>query len=388
MKVVYFDCFSGISGDMIVGSFLDSGVPLEFLKEEINKLPLPHLELEAQKVSKKGISATKFNVKIPEEHVHRGLSEIKEIINGSSLSEFIKSKSVAIFTRLAEAEGRIHDKPADEIHFHEVGALDAIVDIVGATACLQHLKVEKVYASKIKVGSGTVECAHGILPVPVPAVLELLKGVPILTEDAGTEIVTPTGAAILSTLCSSYGLIPEMVLESTGYGAGSKDLPTPNILRVLIGEAKEEEKGLSHEEIYQIETNIDDMNPQFYGYVMGKLFEAGALDVYLTPIIMKKSRPATMLTALCFEKELQTLAEIIIAETSSIGVRFKRIDRLKASRKIEKIQTKYGEVRLKIAEVNGEIISRTPEYEDCVKLSLDNKIPLKRIYAEIYKAIA
>ncbi|MBU1627421.1 nickel pincer cofactor biosynthesis protein LarC [bacterium] len=386
MKLAYFDCFSGISGDMILGSFLDCGLPLDTLKKEIDKLHLEGIKLDAHKVDKKGIAATMFDVIIPHEHVHRGLKEIKEIINQSSLSDFVKSKSIVIFTHLAQAEGKIHDKPPDEIHFHEVGALDAIVDIVGAVICLEFFHIGKVYSSKIKLGSGSVNCAHGILPVPVPAVLELLAGTPVSPSGIEAEIVTPTGAAIISTLSSGYGVIPQMKLDKTGYGAGSKDLPHPNILRVIIGES-DQKNDLIHEEICLIETNIDDMNPQFYEYVIDSLFHAGALDVFLTPVIMKKGRPGIVLSVLCEEIKLRLLVDIIVSETSTIGIRFKKIDRLKAARRIEKVHTKYGEVSIKIAEVDGEIVSKAPEYKDCIKLAFENHVPLKDLYLEINRTI-
>jgi len=387
MKIAYFDCFSGISGDMIVASLLDCGINIDILNNEIKKLNIPNVNLELKKVDKKGISASKFDVKFPHEHVHRGLNDIKKIINESSLSDPVKLKSIKIFSRLANAEGKIHNKSPDEIHFHEVGALDAIVDIVSSVICLEILGIENIFASNITVGSGTVNCAHGTIPVPVPAVLELLKDIPISSSEINTEIVTPTGAAIISTLSQNFGSIPNMTLENTGYGAGSKELPLPNILRVLIGNVKIENNDLILEQIYKIETNIDDMNPQFYDFILKKLLDKGALDVFLTPINMKKNRPATLLTAMCYEEKFKEIVDIILKETTSIGVRFQKIERFKTQRKIEIIQTKYGEVRIKIAKIKGQIVSKTPEYEDLKKIANEKNIPLKKIYSEINKII-
>ena len=373
---------------MIIGAFLDANLEIEYLDTQIQMLNLPNIKLNINKVVKNGISATKFDVQLPHEHAHRGLKEISEIINGSELSDRIKHRSLKIFNRLAEAEGKIHDKPPEEIHFHEVGALDAIVDIVGAVICLDFFGFEKIYASEIRVGSGSIEAAHGTLPVPVPAVLELLKGIPLVDSNIKTEIVTPTGAAIISTLCTDFGIKPKMTIEKTAYGAGSKDLPIANVLRVLIGESKRESKGLISEEIYKLETNIDDMNPQLYEHVMEVLFDAGALDVFLAPIIMKKNRPGTLLSVLCHENELHKLVDIIIRETTSLGVRFQKMERLITSRRFDKVSTKWGDVRIKIAEINGQIVSKVPEYEDCLNISRKNNIPLKDIYTEINRIVS
>ena len=383
MKIAYFDCFSGISGDMIIGAFLDHGVPMDMLKDEINRLNLKDVNLNSEKVNKKGLSATKFKVEFPSEDVHRGLHDINDLIGNSGLSDSVKIKSINIFTRLAEAEGKIHNKSVDEIHFHEVGAIDAIVDIVGSVICLEFLKIDKVLASKISVGSGKVKCAHGVIPVPAPATIELLSGVPIHDSGIHTEIVTPTGAAIITSLATGYGSIPGMTIKKTGYGAGDKDLPQSNVLRLIIGEDNSKTEGLILEEIFIIQTNIDDMNPQYYDHVIDLLFVSGALDAYLTPVIMKKGRPGMLLTVSCYEGKLQTLTEIIMKESTSIGVRYRKTERLKAPRRIEKVQTKYGVVRFKIAEFDGIIVSSEPEYEDCKSLAQKLNLPLHEIYKEI-----
>jgi pyridinium-3,5-bisthiocarboxylic acid mononucleotide nickel chelatase len=387
MKIAYFDCFCGISGDMVIGAFLDLGLPLDYLKEQIAQLEIPKVDLNAQKINKKGISATKFDVVYPHEHVHRNFFEIEKIILDSTLSDYVKTMSIKIFTRLAQAEGKIHDQPLEKVHFHEVGAIDSIIDIVGAAICFEFFGIDKIFASKISVGCGTIKCAHGIIPVPVPAVVELFKDVPIVPSGIETEIVTPTGAAILTTYAEKFGYLPEMIIEKSGFGAGHKDLDRPNVLRVILGN-NEEVSGLVYEDITVIETNIDDMNPQFYEYILEKLFAVNVLDVFLTPIIMKKSRPGTLLTVLCKQENLESIIEVIIQETTSIGVRYRTMHRLKMQRKIETIDTSYGEVRIKISESEGKILSKTPEYQDCVEIARKNNIPLKKIYSEINRAIA
>lgn len=405
MKIAYFNCFAGASGDMILGSLLDAGLDLEFLRTELTKLHLHGYELKAEKTSKKGISGTKFDVIIggepdtphahhnqghvhkpggKHEHHHRNLKDIREMIQSSALSEIVKEKSIRIFTRLAEAEAKIHNKPVDEIHFHEVGAVDSIVDIVGAVIGLDFLRIEKCLISKIHVGSGTVECAHGTLPVPAPATLELLGGFPVYSTGIESELLTPTGAAILTTLAETYGPMPDMTVEKTGYGAGFFELPIANMLRVTIGE---ESSGHETDHIQLIETNIDDMNPQFYEHIMEQLFRAGAKDVFMTPIIMKKSRPGIILSVIAHPTEIDKLTEIIFKETTTLGVRISDVKkRMILDRKLLKITTPWGEGQVKIRILEDGSKTYEPEYADCRRLAESSGLPIQTMYDHLRQA--
>lgn len=378
MKIAYFNCFSGASGDMILGALLDAGLDFEMLKTELAKLPFTGYELQKSHIVKKGISATKFDVKIPHEHHHRGLHKIFSIIDESTLSEDIKSTSKAIFQRLGEAEAKIHKKSVDKIHFHEVGAVDAIIDIVGAVIGFQLLGIDKIYASPLHVGSGTVDCAHGILPVPAPATAELLKSVPVYSKDVEGELVTPTGAAILSTLSEAFGDMPAMTIVETGYGAGGHDLEIPNVLRIMIGEAKE----LSDRDVTQlIQTNIDDMNPQFYEHIMERLFANGALDVYMTPIIMKKNRPGIILNVLGHPSSCQKLTDIIFSETTTLGIRLSDMKKRHIlKREFITLKTPWGEAKGKVRTLESGEKTVSPEYEDCKRLAQENNIPIQSVY--------
>ena len=326
MKIIYFDCFAGAGGDMILGALIDAGLSVEDLKEELSQLSLSGYEIRAEKSIKKGISGTKFHVNVSHDHHHRSLNDILKIIDGSSLSDDVKGQSKKIFTRLAEAEGKIHNKPVEEIHFHEVGAVDSIIDIVGTVIGLDRLDIREVRVSRIHVGTGFLECAHGTLPVPPPATLELLKNIPVYSTGIESELVTPTGAAILSTLSSCFGEIPSMCIEKTGYGLGSRDLTIPNVLRILVGETDD---NYDVDTVQLIETNIDDMNPQFYEYIIESLFAHGAKDVFLTPIIMKKNRPGVVLSVLASPEKIDELIDIIFQETTTLGVRISEVKKRK-----------------------------------------------------------
>lgn len=381
MKVAYFDCFAGISGDMIIGGLLDAGLEVRFLEEELEKLRLSGYRIEAKRANRRGISGIRFDVKVSEGHSHRSLGDIIEIIDQSHFEAHIKSKSKSIFTRLAEAEARIHDKLLDEIHFHEVGAVDAIVDVIGATIGLDQLKIDRVFASKIRLGSGTLECAHGTLPVPPPATLELLQGVPVESAGIESELVTPTGAAVISTLAEGYGGLPPMQIERTGYGLGARDLPIPNVLRVVIGESSE---AYEEDEVQLIETNIDDMNPQFYEHIMEVLFENGARDVFLTPIIMKKNRPGVVLSVLSAPQKIDALAEIIFRETTTLGLRISETKKRQVlEREIVKVSSPWGEARVKIRTVEGSRKTAAPEYDDCKRLAQKHGLPIRQVYEGI-----
>lgn len=383
MRTAYFDCFSGISGDMTLGALIDAGLSIKELKSHLSKLPIDNYNITAKKVKKNGIAATKVDVIVKVRQKERRLSDIKKIINNSKLDKSIKNNSNSIFERLARAEAKVHKTSVSNIHFHEVGAIDAIVDIVGAVIGLHLLGIENICASSINTGTGFIKSAHGILPVPGPATAELLKGLPVYSTDTKMELTTPTGAAIISTLSKDFGLMPKMDIKSIGYGAGTFNSPDmPNLLRIFIGEMKNPAK---EENTILLETNIDDMNPQIYEYVMDKLFALGALDVYLTPIIMKKGRPATMLSVLAKKDDAKKLSDIIFRETTSIGLRVQEIGRSKAEREIKEIKTKYGKVRVKIAFDGKEILGINPEYEDCKRIAVKKGMPLKKVMEEIKK---
>ena len=380
MRIAYFDCFSGASGDMILGSLIDAGLSAKRLGEELKKLRIPTIHLKAKKVLKGGISATQVIVEGKDEkRSHRSLTEILRIIERSGVEADVKEKSNEIFKRIASVEGKIHHTPMEEVHFHEIGGLDSIVDIVGAVWSVQHLGIEKIHVSKVNVGAGFVKCEHGILPVPAPATLSLMKGKPIYSSGVEKELLTPTGAAILTSLGSQFGPIPPMKVEQIGCGAGRADLPHPNLLRLIIGTSESTSK---KEKVMLIETNIDDMNPQFYDYVMEKLLSMEVLDVFITPILMKKNRPGHLLTVICPSDRLAVVTEFLLRETTTLGLRWHEEERAKSDREILTQETKYGKIRFKLAKWDGRLVNFSPEYEDCKRLALEKRIPLKEIFEE------
>ncbi|MCL0097218.1 nickel pincer cofactor biosynthesis protein LarC [Dehalococcoidia bacterium] len=381
MKIAYFDCFSGISGDMVLGALVDLGVGVRELSSELDKLRLsvPY-ELKAKKVEKHGICGTKIDVALHQEDEARKLVDILTIIEGSALAEEIKGPARKIFVRLAEAEARIHQEDLSEVHFHELGGLDAIIDIVGAVAGMKLLGIDAIYGSPLRLGHGFVKCRHGTLPIPAPATLELTKGVPVYGGDVDAELVTPTGAAIITTLAQGFGELPEMKIEKIGYGAGKRNLPIPNLLRVLIGAQNGGEKEYDEDTVTVIETNIDDMNPEFYEYIMSRLFESGAVDVYLTPTQMKQVRPATLLSVVVSAENLRPLLEVIFRETTTLGVRTYQTKRYKLAREEIVVETEYGEVRVKLGRLKGEVVNLAPEHRDCRRLADELGIPIKQIY--------
>jgi uncharacterized protein (TIGR00299 family) protein len=385
MKTAYFDCFSGISGDMTLGALVDAGASIDSLRSELAKLGLHGYRITAEKVQRSGIAATKVNVIIDhEENETRHLSDILKMIGRSSLSEAIKQKSEKVFTRLAEAEAKVHGTTIDKVHFHEVGAIDSIVDIVGSVIGLELLGISQIMTSTVNVGSGTVKTAHGLLPIPAPATAELLRGVPFYESSTKFELTTPTGAAIISTLGSAFGRLPTMNMDRIAYGAGDKDFPgMPNVLRIMIGEpvpTYEEDTSVV------IETNIDDMNPQTYDFIIEKLMQQGAHDVYLTPIIMKKGRPAILLSVLADKAKSDAVLDMIFRETTSIGVRIREVGRKKLGREIKEIDTVYGTVRIKISRRGDEILTITPEFDDCRRIADEKNIPLKQVMEEAKSA--
>lgn len=379
MKILYFDCFSGASGDMILGALVAAGASLSAIKAELAKLPLSGYDLQTAQVAKNGIAATSLKVIVQEDQQpHRHYAEIKEMLAASPLSPPVKQLSLAVFARLAEAEAKIHGQPLELVHFHEVGAVDSIVDIVGAAAALAELKADHIYASALHTGCGTVRCAHGELPVPAPATLELLKGIPIYNRGIEGELLTPTGAAILATV-ADFSPPPSYTVQNIGYGAGTKDLPIANVLRVIVGET-ESSSSYIQGSINVLESTIDDMNPEFYGYLSEQLLSAGAVDVTLTPVYMKKNRPGTKLTVLVAPaKELQVI-DIIFRETTTLGIRRSISDKIMLSRRHTSVQTKYGTIGIKVAVGKDGTINAAPEYEDCVKLARAQKLPLKTVY--------
>lgn len=386
--IAYFDCFAGISGDMCLGALVDAGADIYVIKEELKKIPIRGYSLTHRKVLRAGISATKVDVIIDSREAEgRRWRDIEEIIDTSLLSEEIKQKGKHIFRRLFEGEAIIHGEPFENIHLHELGGIDCIVDIFGTLIGLDGLEVKEIYASPINLGSGLVKTSHGVLPVPAPATIELLIGHPVYLSDMPFELTTPTGAAIISSFGSALASIPIMRVKRIGYGAGNKDIATmPNTLRLLIGE---ETLGAtetpSRDFVTIIETNIDDMNPQIYEDVIDKLFSAGAMDVFLENIIMKKGRPAIKLTTIAGEHDVGVLVEILFKETTTIGLRFYRAQRKTMEREVKEVKTKYGDVRVKISRIGDKITNLSPEYEDLRAVSRKTKLPIKKIAEEVLR---
>ncbi len=458
MKTAYFDCIAGASGDMILGALVDAGLPLETLRERLNALHLADFDLRARRVAKNAFAAVKVDVIVADNVPERRLTDIEAIVMNSDLAPEIKERAVAIFRRMGAAEANIHGTTMADVHLHELGGVDTIVDVVGALVGLDELGIEQVIVSPFPLGRGFIWGAHGQIPLPAPATAALLKGAPVVGSPLEGETVTPTGAALLTSLAASFGPIPAMTLQALGYGAGSRDLPIPNVIRVLIGEATpalkpkaphhhhphphdhehDHEHPHHHEHNHEhphehdhnhehdhphthshehhdehthdhphhhehehsatpqspsavyrlpstvylsvLETNVDDLNPEVYEYVMGKLFEAGALDVYLAPIQMKKNRPATLLSVLCRPDDVPTMTAILFAETTTLGIREQTVTRHALPRVIEHVDTPYGPVHVKVAELPDGTTKRAPEYEDCRRLAEEHGIPLREVY--------
>ena len=377
--LVYVDCFSGISGDMLLGALLDAGLPLDVLEGQLARLPLEGYRLQVRTVSSHGISGTKLDVLVDDgtAQPERKLADILRLIDASGLSPAVRRRAAAIFRRLAAAEARVHGTSVEEVHFHEVGAVDSIVDTVGAVIGLEALGVERVYASSLPLAGGTVRTRHGVLPLPAPATLELLAavGAPTRAAPAEGELVTPTGAAILAELATFEQ--PSLRVRRVGYGFGTREFPWPNALRLWLGEPVA--GGLIQDEVVLIETNLDDASPELLGYAMERLFEAGALDVYFTPIQMKKNRPGTLLGIIAPPARVHALAELVLAETTSLGVRLHPAARLIAERREATVETGLGMVRVKLKRLGDRTVA-APEYEDCARLARERGVPLAEVY--------
>jgi pyridinium-3,5-bisthiocarboxylic acid mononucleotide nickel chelatase len=384
MRIAYGDVIGGLSGDMFVAALLDLGVPLNRLKSELKKIPTLRFKLMASKKSVHGIRATRFHVICPTREPGRSWKQIRSLIGRSQLHPEAKEAGAKIFGRLAEVEAKIHGVPVDQVHFHELGATDSIVDIMAAVIGCRELHIDGFYFSQIPLGRGLTQSRHGPLPVPAPATLALLKNIPVRGVDVEDETVTPSGAAILSTLGKGFGLQPRMTIEKIGYGAGQKEFEThPNLFRLILGSAAPSWK---QEEMLVIETHIDDMNPEFYDYVLERLFAAGARDVFLSAIQMKKNRPGTLLRVIADPKDRDVMARILFSETSTLGVRFYPVGRIVLKRSMTNLKTRYGNVRVKIIEEPDGRIRATPEYDDLKRVAAAEKLPLKLIHDEVMKS--
>ncbi len=425
MRTLYLDCFAGASGDMFIGALLDCGLDFEFLKAELAKLGVEGYELSLTRVDRSGINSAKFDVHLKAENHHhdhshehshehdhhhdyshehdhhhnhsheenpqsairnpqsghRSLSTIKQIISSSALSVSVKERALTIFQRIGEAESKIHGIPIETVHFHEVGAIDSIVDIIGSCIGLEALRIEKIVSAPLHVGSGTFKCAHGTYPVPGPATAELLKGLPVYSKDIEGELVTPTGAAIIATLASGYGNLPTMKIERVGYGAGTRSYPKfPNVLRAVIGETEDSASDTTPTTVTVIEANIDDLSPQVFGHLMEKALAAGALDVFYTPVQMKKNRPGVLMTLLCNQPDRVRMTDLIFSETTTLGVRYRDEQREILRREHLAVETEFGSIKMKIARAeDGRLVNYAPEFEDCRTAAELHQVPIRQV---------
>jgi len=385
--IAYFDCFSGISGDMTLGAFVDLGVPVDWIREKLSAMPLTGFDITAATIHRMGIHATQVTVSDGEDHPSRNFADIRQIIEDAPLPEPVVETSLAVFGRIAEAEAGIHNQEIEKVHFHEVGGIDAIVDIVGAALCIDYLGIERVTASPIALGKGFTTCRHGVIPVPAPATLAILKGVPTYGTGIPKELTTPTGSGIVATLAGDFGELPTMVIDRIGYGAGQRELESrPNLLRIITGTALSPDV-YQGDEIVVVETSIDDMNPEFFGYVMDRLFEDGALDVSWAPVYMKKNRPGTMIQVLCRKEARDVIIDRLLVETTSIGVRFYEAKRRILSREIRDIESAYGRIPVKCVTYPDGVMRMVPEYEVCKELALARHLPIRVVYDTICRDI-
>jgi uncharacterized protein (TIGR00299 family) protein len=389
MKIAYFDCFSGISGDMTLGALVDAGCSLVGMETHLRKLPVSGWKISSEKIVRRGFRATQVKVESSDPQRHRSLSEILQLIERAGLAPRIAERASRIFRRLGEAEALVHGVPVEKVHFHEVGAVDAIVDIVGAAAGFEQLGAEEFFCSALNVGGGSVHTQHGNLPVPAPATAELLRGAPTYSNGIQRELVTPTGAAIVATVASRFGPQPEMTVAAIGLGAGSAELAEqPNVLRLFVGETAARRDDARHddlmpdEDIIVLEANLDDMNPQVYGYFAERALDAGALDVFSIPVQMKKNRPGQLVTVLCKPEDREKFSELLFCETTTLGVRQSNVKRRTLQRENIVVETSLGSIRMKIARLNGQILNAAPEYEDCQKVAAERRVPLKQVLAE------
>jgi uncharacterized protein (TIGR00299 family) protein len=383
MKIAYLDCFSGISGDMVLGALVDAGAEIEALEAELRKLRLDGWKISAVKVKRGAIQATKVNVEVHEHHHHRHLSDILKMIEMAKLAPRAEERARRIFQRLGEAEAKVHDIPIEKVHFHEVGAVDSIVDIVGAAIGFELMGIDEFACSAMDVGAGKVKTEHGMLPVPAPATAELLRDAPTFSSGIEKELVTPTGAAIATTLATRFAEMPAMKLAAIGYGAGTADLAEqPNVLRLMMGESLEHAKGKQLDApVAVIEANLDDMSPQIYGYFVEQALAAGALDVFSTSVQMKKNRPGQLVTLLCSPENRDRLIDLVFRETTTIGVRTHEAERRTLAREIVPVETPLGNIRMKISRLNGTVLNAAPEYEDCQRIAAEKGVPLKQVLA-------
>lgn len=384
MKFAYLDCASGISGDMFLAALLDAGLEAPALLAELKKISVGFYEFKRTHAVRGSLVGTRVEIRDPGGHQARHLSQIEKLIGESSLAAGVKERALKIFRRLAEVEGKLHNQPPEQIHFHEVGALDAIIDITGACAGMELLGISELICSPLNVGGGQVEAAHGSLPVPAPATAELLKGIPVYSSGVEAELVTPTGAAIVSTLASGFGAFPAMKIECIGYGAGEKEIPgQPNVARIFLGEREEAAKarvGAPGDEVVSIiEANLDDMSPQLYGYIAERALAAGALDVTCTPIEMKKNRPGVMVSVLCAPEQGDQLATMLFTETTTLGVRIYQARRKVLERQVVTVATAYGPINVKVGYLDGRVVNAAPEYEDCRRIAEEKQVPLKEV---------
>lgn len=382
--IVYFDCFSGISGDMTLGAFIDLGVPVEWLTETLSSLPLSGFKITKTSIHRMGIQANQVTVTEEDGGRSRNYADITALITQSPLSADVKETSLSIFKKIAVAEAGIHGRDVASVHFHEVGGIDAIVDIVGAALCVEYLGIDRIVASKIPLGRGFTSCQHGILPVPSPATLAILRGVPTYGTAIEKELVTPTGAAIVATLADAFGPLPEMIIEKIGYGGGQRELQDrPNLLRMIAGDDPDPDKCYQQDDIVIVETSIDDMNPEMFGFVMDRLFEDGALDVCWIPIYMKKNRPGTMVQVLCPKERRDAVIHRLLSETTTLGIRYHDAHRRMLSRAHRDIVTTYGEVQVKCITYPDGRVRMVPEYEVCKKIALSRQLPIQTVYDTI-----
>ncbi|MDA3832932.1 MAG: nickel pincer cofactor biosynthesis protein LarC [Spirochaetales bacterium] len=385
MKLLYYDCFAGISGDMNLGALIDLGVDATYLEQELEKLNIEGFHLKISTDQRRGITGTKAEVIVENQdnEKHRHQSHIEELVNGSSLADHVKKNALKIFDLIAIAEAKVHNISKEKVHFHEVGALDSIADIVGAAICLDALQVDKIVSSPIQLGGGTVKCAHGIMPVPAPATALIVEGVPVKTGLVNHEATTPTGAAILVAMADEFTEQLEFPISKTGYGIGNRDSEVPNVLRVYLCESTDATDDILFEEALVLESNIDDMNPEHYDFILEKLFQAGASDAWLQTIVMKKSRPAATLTILCSLDLAAKMKEIVFTHSSSIGIREHKVRKSMLRREESTVETKYGSVRIKKSFFAGKQVRTKPEFEDCKILAEKNDVSI----AEIEKAV-
>ncbi len=386
MRIAYLDGSSGISGDMFLAALIDAGLAPKRLLEELKKVPVGFYEFKRTVAMRRGIAGSRIEIRDPGQHRARHLSHIEKLIGESTLSVSVKERALKIFRRLGEAEAKLHNQPIEKVHFHEVGALDTILDVVGACAGLELLEISELISSPLNVGGGHVEAAHGTLPVPAPATAELLKDIPIYSSGVEGELVTPTGAAIVSTLASSFGPMPAMKVSRIGYGAGEKDFPRhPNIARLFVGERAEIEQARpqpgaeSEEAVSVIEANVDDMSPQLYGFFVERALAAGALDVTCTPVQMKKNRPGMLISVVADPDKCDELARLVFEQTTTIGVRIYQARRKVLQREIVTVETAYGPLNVKVAWLDGKVVNAAPEYEDCQRVATERNVPLKDV---------